>query len=297
MAVTEKLPRATDTHARLMLVLAAEPPPATIDRLAVECCIKPSTATGYLTTLLWSGHRIWRADLERLFGLTAAIFDRVAAALPAADQLLSNMCRLKALKDQLPDAISYEHIRLVLAYRTVREHVRTVAPDGWTEPDPYGCDEQENVDRGEADKADGLAVAAVADSDVVPLLPQGGCEKRPAESYADADADMQLLLDDGSDVDFDSMDLDAEVPVTSVAETTVKPLRTTKQPSQSTGIDSIGQPAKRICYEAEVQRPRGSSLQDSAETTASSGSVPVKAVPSANSAKALAKARLRKALM
>lgn len=121
-------------------MLFADPPPASIEQLAAEFGVKATTITTYVITLLWSGHRIWRADLERLFGVTAAIFKRVAAVLPAADELLSESCRLKPLKDQLPDTISYDHIRLVMAYQTVREHVRTLAPVDWTEPDPFeGC--------------------------------------------------------------------------------------------------------------------------------------------------------------
>lgn len=121
MLQTDPMPnvRVSDCHLRLMPLIRDD---VTIERMSLELGIKESTIYGYLVCLIKTGHPIRRSDIQRLTKMSSKYFDLISAVLPKDPDTLFGV-GLRVLKEVLPDIITYDQLKLVVAYRQVRLHL------------------------------------------------------------------------------------------------------------------------------------------------------------------------------
>lgn len=115
--------RCTDAQLRLLPLLRHDDDGLNLQRMASQLNIKETTVIGYLALLIKSGHPIRRRHIERLTQMSAQTWDTISTSLPKDADLLLRTA-LRPLKEALPDFISYDQIKLVLAYVQVRCHLR-----------------------------------------------------------------------------------------------------------------------------------------------------------------------------
>lgn len=209
--------RITDAQLRV-LPLIHKRPPLSLATIATECGVKESTICGYTALLIRAGHAIWRDDLERLFGVTEKVFDRIAGCLPAGEAILT--VQLRPIKDQLSEAITWDQVRAVLSYRTVREHLRLQGVQ-FREPDPFYAKDPEGeekaadekpIEDGEQSEPTAETVAEATandDDDELHLLPdelQDLMEDLNLPRHVSQPDDSSFADDDNDDSLFDGLD-------------------------------------------------------------------------------------------
>lgn len=274
--------RVTDAQLRV-LPLIGKRPALTLDAMATECGIKATTISTYIGTLIRAGHSIWRADLERLFGVSQKVFERIESCLPNGIEMLS--VQLRQIKDQLSEVITWDQIRSVLAYRSVREHLRLQGVE-FVEPDIfYGAgdrqvgaeDDKENASACEdsennlnAEFADDGDIMAEFDDelhmksdDLEEMLEDLNLPQRES-TEPEAISLENTMIDEDDDYLFDGLDV-KQTDVEQSAMETNKPEKTSPAVSLKRSLPSA---TRRVCYEADSdEEDNGENAAETATAT------------------------------
>lgn len=222
--------RITSCHQRILDLLHAR---KTVSEMADSLGIQESTVMSYLALLIKNGQHISRADLKRAANIDDELFDQIDAVLPKTYESLMT-ATLTPLKQMLPDNdnISYEHLKLVLAYRQVRSHLTHIGVE-FVDPDEmpplptsieYAVDAWADDDFGNKEDI-GDIDEALADSNMQTI------NGKLVDPYDDADEAMSERiiprrnpheeLAAGIDKDddlFSQIDLDGEIQMNAVKE-------------------------------------------------------------------------------
>lgn len=75
-----------------------------------------------IVELIKSGNEVLKDDLKQLANISDGLFQQICDVLPTDNTMLTIF--LKPLKLRLPDHITYDQIKLVLAYQQVRYHLK-----------------------------------------------------------------------------------------------------------------------------------------------------------------------------
>lgn len=102
-----------------------------IKQMAASESLTSSTIINHIVALIRSGNEVLKADLHYLADISEGLFEQISAVLPTDNKLLTIF--LTPLKTMLPDHITYDQIKLVLAYHQVRYHLKDL---GHTYIDP-----------------------------------------------------------------------------------------------------------------------------------------------------------------
>lgn len=116
----------------------------TVSQIAVTRKIADSTVLSYLCTAIGSGFEFTKKDLSRV-GVDEKILNHINKNLPDD---LNGQVLLGEIKSRCLPSISYDHIKVVLAYMKVRQHIKTL-PMTVIDPDKKE-DEIESEDLGES---------------------------------------------------------------------------------------------------------------------------------------------------
>lgn len=81
-----------------------------------------STIINRIVAAIRSGNEVLKADLKHLADISEGLFQQISTVLPTDNTILE--IYLSPLKQRLPDHITYDQIRLVLAYHQVRYHLK-----------------------------------------------------------------------------------------------------------------------------------------------------------------------------
>lgn len=178
--------RVTECHLRLLPLVRED---VSLEQMAAQAGLKESTIANYLILLIKAGHPIYRSDIQRITKLSSQNFDAISAVLPKdVDTLL--IITLRVLKDALPSYVTYDQIKMVLAYTQVRQHVRRLGMNFIDPDDDISTESKE----GSADDIDNQ----LQNCDVNEMLEDLNMPTSQAPSTP-PHADSSFVIDLGSD--------------------------------------------------------------------------------------------------
>jgi Helix-turn-helix domain/HRDC domain len=218
----------------------------TVQMIANEMQVQPSTIMSYLVDLMKCGCQFTRDDLRKL-GVSDLVFENVRAVLP--DLRAENCVRLTELKQQLAEEITFDQVKLVAFWFQIRQHASELGI-------PYR-DEQADTEKRSSQPL--LAVKSEGSEYFTPtetneVTSRSEVENLWGDESDSMDFDMDRVMNDLETKSQAQSQPDPSVASLNFVETTNMPTATLSQPKLLSGVVTKPQlgklkATKRVIYE------------------------------------------------
>lgn len=168
---------------------------ATSEGISSEMIIKRIVA------LIKSGNEVLKADINQLADVSEGLFQQITAVLPTDDTILTIFPN--PLKQRLPDHITYDQIKLVLAYHQVRYHLNKL---GFTYIDPDALEPRVEQTSTLPESAHDISKASEENNDCVDEIEN--FEEWFSENLDEVIADFNIPVETATNLNASSTSLD-----------------------------------------------------------------------------------------